>query len=142
LVPTGCESFGLSLAFLFCLLFDGSGHQSFIGFLCSGSLHFTNISNICVNIDNPLMFVTSLSLIHIPLLRFFGFRWPSANPLILLPSSTCLCIKARWEALGTNHLEQVLIELIIAWRNGVSPYKVWHIPRCNGSNILVHFLII
>jgi hypothetical protein len=66
------------LAFLwpsfFCLLFDGSSHQSFIGFLCSGSLHFTNISNICVNIDNPLIFDTSLPLIHIPLLRFFGFR--------------------------------------------------------------------
>ncbi len=34
LVPEGCASFGLSLAFPFCLLFDGSGHQSFIGFLC------------------------------------------------------------------------------------------------------------
>ncbi len=34
LVPSGCASFGLSLAFPFCLLCDGSGHRSFIGFLC------------------------------------------------------------------------------------------------------------
>jgi hypothetical protein len=28
----GCTSFGLSLAFLFCLPCDGSSHRSFIGF--------------------------------------------------------------------------------------------------------------
>jgi hypothetical protein len=38
-----------------------------------------------------------------------------------------------------NQLEQALIELLIAWWNGVSPYKVWHIPRWNGSNIVVDF---
>ncbi len=32
LVPTGCLSFGLSLAFPFCLPYDGSSHQSFIKF--------------------------------------------------------------------------------------------------------------
>jgi hypothetical protein len=30
----GCSSFGLSLAFPFCLPCDSSGHRSFIGFLC------------------------------------------------------------------------------------------------------------
>jgi hypothetical protein len=30
----GCLSLGLFLAFLFCLPCDGSGHRSFIGFLC------------------------------------------------------------------------------------------------------------
>jgi hypothetical protein len=32
LVPAGCVSFGLSLAFPFCLPCDGSSHRSFIGF--------------------------------------------------------------------------------------------------------------
>jgi hypothetical protein len=32
LVPASFASFGFFLAFPFCLLFDGSGHQSFIGF--------------------------------------------------------------------------------------------------------------
>jgi hypothetical protein len=47
LVHAGFASFGLSLAFPFCLLFDGSSHQSFIGFLWSQNkkiCHFIKLS--------------------------------------------------------------------------------------------------
>jgi hypothetical protein len=47
LVPTGYASFGLSLAFPFYLPYDGSGHQSFIGFLWSyWDLKFTHVSGL------------------------------------------------------------------------------------------------
>ncbi len=49
LVITGRASFGFSLAFPFCLMYDGSDHRSFIGFLfvsCVVQVHVLKQTNV------------------------------------------------------------------------------------------------
>jgi hypothetical protein len=57
LVPVGYVFFGLSVAFPFCLPYDGYGHQSFIGFLFYFSRNLTLL-------QVQLSMVLTFNLIH------------------------------------------------------------------------------